>query len=235
MRLVWPRRQLAAHGCWLLCAALPLVVPLLMAACDGSPSSPSPAASSGTPSAPSRVTAPSSPPHLTATRTPVLPGDAASTVGLGGSVAAFQARYGAPGEHSIATMGQYNFRSDQVIVYLGTFYGYPFTQVFTVTVSAAPGTAWDQHTALTTCLTFAPQPYRHLQDVPFVLFGVEEGVDEVYISPTLATRFPPQAFQDVEGHPVKPGTFDILLDFAANNDDTRITDCSIAVGAQQTK
>jgi hypothetical protein len=85
------------------------------------------------------------------------------------------------------------------------------------------------------CLVFAPKPVRFEQEVPWKeVKGFVGNKHEIYYSPPLAKRFPPQAVQDIEMKPVQPGTLDILLYSTQNSNASPIDKCSIAVGEQQT-
>lgn len=160
---------------------------------------------------------------------------------LGSPESAFEAAFGRPDEHSLPNLGRYNFQSygsngDHVTVYLGTFYGYPYKQAFSISVAPKPATNWTVAEATAACLAFAPRPVhyeKHVtwEDVP----GYVSGMDEVYSSATLTRLFPPQAFRDVELNTVAPGTFDVLLYYTQFNDPSAVDECSIAVGEEQTK
>jgi hypothetical protein len=159
---------------------------------------------------------------------------------LGSPEATFETAFGRSNKHSIPSQGRYNFQSygsngDHIVVYLGTFYGYSYKQAFSITVAPTPGTQWSVAEAKAACLVFAPKPVQFEKEVPWKeVIGFVGNKDEIYYSPALAKLFPPQAFQDIEMKPVRPGTLDILLYSTQNNNASPIGKCSIAVGEQQT-
>jgi hypothetical protein len=159
---------------------------------------------------------------------------------LGGTAAAFSARYGQPNAHSDPAAGELHFQrygdsqTDFLVVQLDLFDGTALAQqVYSVTAQAPPQQPWNLSMAQTTCQAFAPADATTIKVIPISSTQGIVGVDALYRSPTLARTFPASRFSDAVGNPVTPGTFDVLYRYAAANDSNRIDSCTIELGTQQ--
>jgi hypothetical protein len=150
------------------------------------------------------------------------------------------ARYGQPNEHSDPATGELRFQryedstTDFLVVQLDLFDGAALAQqVYSVLAQPPPQQSWSLSTAQTTCRAFAPTDAMLIKEVPVTGTQGVEGVDVLSNSALLARTFPASRFVDAAGHPVTPGTFDVLYRYAAANDGTHIDSCSLEVGTQQ--
>jgi hypothetical protein len=129
----------------------------------------------------------------------------ASAPTLGGSEAAFTAKFGQPEPQYI-----YTFRTqtaERVILYLGLLHLFTTGQirVQTIVVQRSHQDEWDAATARAIYQPFFPPDAQLIRDEVS-----PNGTHHLYKSLLLANTFPPGAFVDTHGKQLAPGTFDVL-------------------------
>jgi len=159
---------------------------------------------------------------------------------LGGLQAAFVAAFGQPTTSSDPSAGRLQFQrfagtnTDFLIVQFDIFDGASVRdRAFSITARHPPDHFWSPSEAQNACRVFLPADARHLRQVKVTTTDGTEGVDDIYISATLAGIFPASSFVDAAENPVTPGTFDVHLRFANLNDSSHIESCQLEVGTQQ--
>jgi hypothetical protein len=146
----------------------------------------------------------------TATPLPVgAPKAASAAQRLGGTLAAFEAQFGAPIVQVPGTV--YGFQPycgtgaadcEQVTLAIGQDGGH---YVDVIALDAPPARSWDLPTARTICESYLPSDAQFVREVPVT----NQGVNRIYLSATLAQRFPASVFLDGAGDYIQPGTIEI--------------------------
>jgi hypothetical protein len=197
-----------------------------------------------TPSATASPTPTATPSRATPTATPVpaptaSPANAGTAV-LGGTQAAFVAKYGQPTDNSNPAVGRLQFQRyagtsvDFLIVQLDYYDGASVRdRAYSITAQHPPDHFWTRTEAQNICRAFLPAAARFHNTVTVPGAAGTAGVDDIYTSATLAGIFPASTFVDAAQNRVAAGTLDVHYIYAAPNDSSRVASCQLQVGRQQ--
>jgi hypothetical protein len=125
---------------------------------------------------------------------------------LGGTIAAFQAKYGTPQADGSGSTRAWKITIQGIPALISVTPANDAAsdgQDHIIAIHIGPdGSTWNQSTADEVIQTFLPADatYQKDQEVPGV------GTAQVYLSPDLGATFPASDFVDPQGHPVTPGT-----------------------------
>ena len=180
-------------------------------------------------------------PNATATQ-PVAQSGAAV---LGGPGQAFIAKYGPLTSQSNATQGDLHFKqypgvaADFLIVQTGKYVAIApgDTDAYSIAVAPPPDQDWTATAAKQTCAAFMPADAHSVKQVVTTdpTSKAVDGLDDIYLSASLATIFPASAFQDANQNQAQAGLFDVWYLHAKEGDSSQIASCTIMVGEQQTQ
>lgn len=229
-----PSATIWATAARLLIARLaPLVLVLALVACGSDVSSSS---ENYSPDARNTARNPTSPATSSPTPSPAA-GDAGPAI-IGGTLEAFEAKFGAPNDHSDPSVFMYHFwrcgqALDCVIVttdYLdGATAALAHRIIHVIVAHPDSSGPWTKSEAEAYCRTFAPNDLRYVKTIPDVSGGT--GYDIVYYSPTLAKIFPAKDFTDTNNNVTQDGSLDIEYLYAGDNPD-QIDSCDLVIGIQ---
>lgn len=159
---------------------------------------------------------------------------------LGGTQAAFIAKYGQPTSGSDASVGRLQFQRfpnsniDFLIVQLDIFDGSTVSdRAYSITAQHPPNQPWSLSQAQNICRGLTPSDAHFVKTVLITTPSGTEGVDEQYTSAALASIFPASAFVGPTQEPVTPGSFDIHFVYTSLGNNSLIDSCQLEVGLQQ--
>lgn len=174
----------------------------------------------------------------TATRTVIptktsVPAAQSGATTLGQPLSHFVTRYGQPNDHSDAKSGAYhlerygNSNIDFLILQTDIFDGPLYAQSVESITAQSPEAAWTGANADAICAGFLPPDAKYQSQV-----STAYGYDKIYASASLASLFPDSAFVDANQNQTTAGSFDVDYITRSPSD---VTDCTIAIGTQQTQ
>lgn len=201
---------------------------------------PTPSPTTTVPTTPAQPTATTTRPAGTPTATPVPAPTPAGPAVLGAPQGAFVAKYGQPTDSSDIGVGRLQFQRyagtsiDFLVVQLD-IYDDPSVRdrAYSITAQHPPDHFWSMSEAQGICEAFLPADARFQQSITVPGSGGADGVDHVYLSPSLASIFPAATFVDAAQHRVPPGTFDLRYVYASPGNNGQIQYCELELGRQQ--
>ncbi len=167
---------------------------------------------------------------------------------LGGPISDFIGAFGPPNDHSQpgASLGQYHFQRDTnttdvvdgliVLTSIDVQNVVDNIEVNAVAQNATyndpqAGSSFSPSDAKARCMTFAPSDARFVKEY---VYADNAGFDMVYISSSLAQRFPASDFTDSQQNQVQAGMFDVSYLYKSSGDTQHIDSCEMIIGEQQT-
>jgi hypothetical protein len=148
--------------------------------------------------------------------------------------------FGQPSELSNPSTGRLQFQPGSsadigvLVVQLDIFDGQSVRdRAFSITAQHPSDHVWSMSEARGVCEAFRPADARFQAEVKVPGSGGQDGVDDIYISQSLANTFPASTFVDGAQNRVAPGTFDLRFLFASPGDTSQVQSCTLELGKQQ--
>lgn len=174
-------------------------------------------------------------PTATAKPKPIVNPNSAT---LGGTEAAFMKKYGDPAR-SHAGIDDYQDAKDNLDIGIDyrTFdeNGNDLSSFPVFFVDVTPlgqNQSWPAVTGKKICSSFMPPDAKYLKVVASVTQSSGLGIILMYFSQTLANSLPADYFKDYNQNQVRPGTLYLEYEYAALNDPSHITSCTIGADQQ---
>jgi hypothetical protein len=149
-------------------------------------------------------------------------------IAIGAPISNFVGKYGLPSVNK-ETDVEFNIAGYRVSILPDFQDGNAYKdRALTIAAYAPKGTLWSSQQASTICTQFVPEDAKLRKTIPQVDNGGDTtGIDYLYFSTSLVSRFKPEQFVDQQQNPTTPGLFNVMYWFDTNG----INECFVEPGS----